>query len=526
MAIVLPHRKLIVIPKPEPKHAEVLDNVFTNRVFTLPNGDELMALPHCEDSLRMLRNMDINVDGCDMFDWYYQPPKSEINPEYRVWWWQLETARFLVANPRSFCTSTPRTGKTLSTLMAVDYVLRDEGGRALIVAPLTVANGGEWERTIKEWFPHLTVQMVHKNRREELRTPAHVYLINPDGLRVVSNELTTMANQGKFSVIVFDELTEYANTGSQRWLAARQVSANIKYRWGLTGTPGKPEKIYGQVKLINELNVPKYFSRWRDMTEIKVSQFSWKPKAGHEEVVKQAMSPCIRFDKEQLMTIPIPQVRMEYVPLSEQQEAITTQLKEEFQCAIQDTTIDVTTASTLAQKLLQVAGGAVKTEDGYTRLDATPKLEKLKELLASTERKKVIFGSFIGINDMLVDYVRSLGYTCEKIDGSVTGQRRSQILRDFMDNPDPHVLICHPRTTAFGVELASADMIICYGTPMAGAFMYQQLFERLSSSRQTAKETFVIHLAAGKQDLVSFKALQSGVNIAKNIVDLFTRELL
>ena len=95
-----------------------------------------------------------------------------------------------------------------------------------------------------------------------------------------------------------------------------------------------------------------------------------------------------------------------------------------------------------------------------------------------------------------------------------------------MDKPDPHVLVCHPRTTAFGVELASADMIICYGTPMAGAFMYQQLFERLSSSRQTAKETFVIHLAAGKQDLISFKALQAGVNIAKNIVDLFTRELL
>ena len=61
---------------------------------------------------------------------------------------------------------------------------------------------------------------------------------------------------------------------------------------------------------------------------------------------------------------------------------------------------------------------------------------------------------------------------------------------------------------------------------MAGAFMYQQLFERLSSSRQKAEETFVVHLCAGKQDKVSFASLQNGVNVERNIVDIFTRELL
>ena len=85
--------------------------------------------------------------------------------------------------------------------------------------------------------------------------------------------------------------------------------------------------------------------------------------------------------------------------------------------------------------------------------------------------------------------------------------------------------MCHPRTTAFGVELASADYIICYGVPLTGAFMYQQMFERLSSARQTAEETFVVHLSAGKQDKLSFSALASGVNIERNIINLFTTNL-
>ena len=127
---------------------------------------------------------------------------------------------------------------------------------------------------------------------------------------------------------------------------------------------------------------------------------------------------------------------------------------------------------------------------------------------------------------MLVREIRKMGFTCEKIDGSVTGLRRSRILKDFLDDKEPHVLVCHPRTTAFGVELASADHIICYGPPMSGAFMYQQMFERLSSSRQKATETFVVHLAAGKQDKVSFSNLARGVDIEQNIVNIFTRELL
>lgn len=522
MAVVFPHRKLLAIPMPEPRHYQLLNDIFVTHILPRPDQD-ILLVPHHNDSLQMLFNMGINIDGCEMFDWYYTPPKAG---DKTPWWWQLETASFLSKNPYAFVTSTPRTGKTLSTLMGMDYVQQQIGGAALIVAPLTVANKGEWYKTCKEWFPNKRVVLIHKDRERELQLPADVYLINPDGLKIVQDGLKEKVENGEITIAIFDELTEFANHRSQRWIAANNIVARCPYRWGLTGTPGKPNKIYGQVKLINPNNVPRSATRWREMTEIQLSQFMWIPKPGHEEVVQEAMSPCIRFDKEELMKIPIPQVVTEEVPLSPEQEKLTKQLIEDLATMVESKQIEATTASTIAQKLLQVSGGAIRTKDGGAVLvDATPKIEKLIEILHRTPRKKVVFSSFTAVNDMLVTKIREAGFTCAKIDGSVTGNTRAEILHDFLEADTPHVLVCHPRTTAFGVELASADYIICYGTPMTGAFMYQQLFERLSSARQTAEETFVVHLSAGQQDKLSFKALANGVNIERNIVNLFTKHL-
>ena len=528
MAVVFPHRKLMAIPMPSKEHYELLDSICVTHTLKRPDQD-ILILPHHKDSLFLLGNMGINIDGCEMFDWYYEPPQTKDGKS--PWWWQLETANFLTKNPYAFVTSTPRTGKTLSTLMAMDYMQKEVGGAALIVAPLTVANKGEWYKTIKEWFPRKKVVLIHKDRKNEVNEPADVYLINPDGLKIVKDELQSMVERGIITISIFDELTEFANHTSQRSIAAQNITHGCICRWGLTGTPGKADKIYGQVLLINpqsliDMEVRSMY-RWKALTEIKIgNSFKTRPTPDCELIIQRAMSPVIRFDKEQLMKIPVPQVITEEVPLSKEQEELTQQLVDDLVTMVQSNEIEATTASTLAQKMLQVAGGAVRAKDGTAvRIDATPKLNKLVEILHRTPRKKVVFSSFAAINDMLVEHIRNAGFTCEKIDGSVTGSKRSDILHEFLDGKDPHVLVCHPRTTAFGVELASADYIICYGVPLTGAFMYQQLFERLSSSRQTADETFVVHLSAGKQDKLSFAALASGVNIERNIVNLFTKNL-
>ena len=85
------------------------------------------------------------------------------------------------------------------------------------------------------------------------------------------------------------------------------------------------------------------------------------------------------------MKIPVPQVITEEVPLSREQEGLTQQLVDDLVTMVQSNEIEATTASTLAQKMLQVAGGAVRAKDGTAvRIDATPKLDKLVEILHRT----------------------------------------------------------------------------------------------------------------------------------------------
>lgn len=524
MAFVIADKKVLAIKTSTltPNVLDRLNELYKTKLIRTVSAGELLILPHKQSVLNVLDTLGVNTEGCDLFSNYYEPPKC-------AWWWQLETAKFLTNNRYAFVTSTPRTGKTLSTLMAIDFIQQQSPSKssALIVAPLTVAAGGEWEQSIRKFFPNKKYIVVHSNREVQIDIPADIYITNPDSVKILKDKLKAKVEKGLINLMVFDELTEFANTGSQRWKAANEVASKCKYRWGLTGTPGKPEKIYGQVKLINPERVPRYFSRWRAMTEVQVSQFLWIPKHGHEEIIKEAMSPCIRFDKEQLMKVPTPDVRTVKVPLSGQQAKIMKELVDEFRTVIEGEEVNVLNASTLAIKMLQVAGGAVRVGDeGESKVvNAEPKLNKLHELLLETPRKKVIFSSFVAVNDMLLNAIRCWGFSCEKIDGSITGRARARILEAFMNNKDPHILVCHPRTTAFGVELAAADMIICYGCPITGAFMYQQMFERISSSKQTATKTAVVHLSAGKQDAISFNALSNGVNIERNIVKLFTKNL-
>lgn len=533
MAVAFKERGVFVIPRPPETAMKVIASSLIHYALTTSDGSELLALPIHGDVSKLLRNLEIPAGGCHPFEVHYPVPSNAKNQT--AWWWQLVTARFLIDNKRAFCTSTPRTGKTFSTLMAIDYLQRFEKFQAaLIVVPLTVANKAAWHKAAAEWLPHLRLQLVHKDREADLDIPADIYLINPEAVKLVETKLQRMIDLGKINIVVVDELTEFSNCTRKRWKALNNAMRNAVYRWGLTGSPGSSQKIYDEVKLINPANVPATKSAWRSMTQVKgrkiknqvskytnklVEIFEWKDRPDVDEIIKKAMQPCIRFVKEEVMSIPQPQVLLEEVPLSAEQLELTETLRTHL-CL--DDGVTALQRNTLAQKLMQVANGMIINDDDSIReIDATPKLERLMEILRRTPRKKVVYSNYIATNDLLVRKIQEAGFTCAKIDGGVTGKKRSQLLHDFMETPEPHVLVCHPRTTAYGVELASADYIICYGTPLCGTYLYQQLFERLSSSRQTAEETFVVHLSAGKQDTVSRDALLKGSAVEQDLVNLF-----
>lgn len=517
MPIVLPDKNAIVVKVRPDKH-EALKKLFPQWEEVQHEGGTLLALPHTLDTNKILRNSGINTDGCEVFKYKYPFPGTRT-----PWWWQVETAAFLCENTRAYCTSTPRTGKSTSVAMATDF-LQMRGARAvLIVAPLSTLDN-VWEDTYAH-LPHKKVFVAHGSRDERaamLDAAADVYIINPDGIKVMEAELTAMVADGRIGIIVIDELTNYANHTSARWKALNRVAQKVQYMWGLTGTPGDPLDVYGQIKLVTPHNWPRTFTAWRSETMVQITPFKWLPAMGHEAKVYKAMSPCKRYDKKDVMPVPIPEVLLVESPLSPQQVNAYEAMRTEMLTIVDSTEVTAATASSMASKLLQISAGCVIGSGATKALPMPGRMNKLNELINSTPYKTVIFAAFTAVIDRLVEEVTAMGHTCAKIDGSVTGKKRGALFKAFMQSEDPKVLVCHPETTAFGVELAAADKLVFFGPPLSGDFKYQQAFERLSSSEQKADRTYVYHMASSPAEKKLFGNIARGVAVNNNIVSAFT----
>jgi SNF2 family DNA or RNA helicase len=115
-------------------------------------------------------------------------------------------------------------------------------------------------------------------------------------------------------------------------------------------------------------------------------------------------------------------------------------------------------------------------------LDCQPRIDKILECLASSPRKTVIFVPFTGA---MKAYHKAISkhYTSAMVYGDTSKKDRDKIFGAFQSSDEPHVLVCHPATTAHGLEFSIADKIIWAGPSQRGIH-FLQANERIASALQ------------------------------------------
>ena len=487
-----------------------------------------------EEFVEELNRQGFDTLGLEPFHYRYQAPP--IEGEHQAMSHQLSTSAFLSSLPRAFCTSDPRTGKTGAIVMALDYLRRVKGlgGAALIVAPLSGLDD-TWLKTFRQTLPWASAVVVHGSvawRRKLLQANYDYFITNFEGLKLLKPELMKMVLEHRLSAVVFDELTHYGNADSDRWKAANAIvneTGNERLRvWGLTGTPGgNSVAVHGYVKLINPARMPyKRQSSWRDAVQSRWGtqpwQFSDRPET--PALIHEVMQPAIRFAKDQVLQNLPPLMKVyRRAELSKEQSAAIDQLRNEYRARVrQGETITIQQQSTLVGKIFQIALGAAIGDQGLVRLTAKPRLDLLLEIIRESDRKTVIFRAFTGALDDLVAYLRAKGLTAAKVDGSVGRLPRAQIFSDFQNKAEPHVLVAHPQTVSYGVELAAADQLVFDGPPLNGVQAYLQAIERPMSAKQTAEKVSLIQLTATPEERRFFDQLNEKKGQADMMADLFT----
>lgn len=490
----------------------------------LPNG--MVCVPARLDNMQLLRGLGLPV---------IQPMLNYNWPgRYTPFEAQRVTANFLTLHPRSFVLSDMGTGKTLAALWAADFIMRQHPPgtcRALIVSPLSTLRRVWQDALVQNFLGYRTFSIVHgsaEQRLKLLKQDVDFYIINHDGLGVgASANLRTpwssvaqeLRDRADIQIAIVDEASAYRDATTRRHRIARQMFAQRKYLWLMTGTPtpNAPTDAYGLAKLVNGAYGHSY-STFQALTMQKISTFKWVPRKGAQEEARKLLSPAVRFSIDDCVDLPECTVQAREVEPSPEQKQLLKKMKDELQVQIGQRTINAANEGVLRLKLIQIACGAVYDASRNVQLvDATARLNALEEVIEEAPGKVIVFAPLTSVLHMLHNKLPKK-WSREIINGEVPQGKRAEVFHNFQNATDPHILIADPGTMAHGLTLTSARTIIWYA-PTDRTEIYLQANKRIHRPGQKFT-TSIVQISATATEREIYRRLEANETMQGVILKL------
>lgn len=443
---------------------------------------------------------------------------------------QLKICSFLTAHKRAYCLADMGTGKTASAIWSMDYLFKmGLINRALVIGVLSNMKS-TWEDEIFSVNPLYQVSVLHGEKGERLnlaRNKAQIHIINHDGVEIIQEQLL----KNKYDLVIIDELTAYKNSNSARFKKTFPICQNATYVWGLTGTPmpNKPDETYGQIKLITPDNVQGMsYTRYKERVMRKLTNFIWQPRFDAIETVKSFMQPAIKIEKSEVLTLPTVTHEYVYIPLTEMQSSFYKTMAKRSYVEGDSFAVSAVNGGALMTKLLQVATGAIYSDEGQAlKFDVQPRIDKVIELIKSTRArstdplkgKTIVFAPFKHTIKLLEDEL-SKHFNIAIITGDTSAKARAKIFNDFQTKSEPDVLLAVAKAMSHGVTATSASSIIWFG-PVTSNETYQQACNRIDRPGQTQEMT-IYHLYSSKVEEKLYRTLQQRKLSQADLLNLYT----
>lgn len=408
-------------------------------------------------------------------------------------------------------------GKTVCVLTAIQQLIDNlEISKVLVIAPLRVAQS-VWVQEIAKW-EHLTdlravrVLGTEKQRIKALNSDADIYVINRENVQWLVAHYS--GRRIPFDMVVLDELSSFKNHKSARWKAMRNIRPRLSRVVGLTGTPAPNGLIdlWGQVYLLDQGNAlgkfvtnyrQRYFVPGRSNGQVV---FDYKLQESGEQRIYDAISGfCVSMKAEDYLTLPACTYHDINVQLTDKLQASYKEFEKEQVLSLpeeEDGTISAVNAAGLSNKLLQFASGAVYDADKNVKHLHDVKLDALVELVEEANGKPVL---------LFYQFKHEIPRIRQALKGYHVEVMNDDSCIDRWNNGEIPVLLAHPASTAYGLNMQrGGNIIIWYGLNWA-LELYQQANARLNRQGQT-KPVHVYHLLVeGTMDVEVAKALNGKV---------------
>lgn len=186
--------------------------------------------------------------------------------------------------------------------------------------------------------------------------------------------------------------------------------------------------------------------------------------------------------------------------------------------------ITAVNAAAMLNKLLQVAQGAVYTDDGsVVEFDVANRMTELLNVIEQTDEKVLVFIPYRHTLEMVENALLKEGYTVQTIHGGVASTRRADIIKQFQTEDDPRILLLVPQATAHGITLTRANQVVWWG-PVSSTEIYLQANSRAHRAGQTNKVT-VTHLQGSPVERRMYTMLQNKIDMHQSLVDMYKQEI-
>ena len=413
--------------------------------------------------------------------------------------YQLYAIEYIRSHPVAAVLLDMGLGKTSITLTALNDLLFDyfDVHKILVIAPLRVARN-TWSGEIGKWehlkdLQYSIIVGTEKERKAALEKRADIYIINRENIQWL---IEKSGYPFDFDMVVVDELSSFKNHDAKRFKALMKVRPKVKRIVGLTGTPSSNGlmDLFAEFKLLDMgVRLGRFIGSYR-VNYFKPDKmngpivYSYKPLPGAEQRIYDAISD-ITISMKATDHLQMPELissRYE-VQMDEKEKEKYDSMKEQLVLSLPEGEVTAANAASLSGKLLQMANGAIYTDDGDATLIHDKKLDALEDMIEAANGKPVLVAYWFkhDLKRIMLRLIeKKIQFEKLDSDSSIEKWNKGEI----------PVALIHPASAGHGLNLQSGgNTLIWFGLTWS-LELYQQTIERLWRQGQTAGTVVVEHI--------------------------------
>jgi len=393
-------------------------------------------------------------------------------------------------------------GKTLTCILAMKRL----GIPVLVLAPLNAATI-TWPDELDKWAPDLAYTVLHGANKEHRASRAHLFdvtILNFEGLmwyyKMVSRKIFKLR---KFFVI-WDESSMLKDHTTKRWeIMAEAMPIYSPYRVCLSGTP-MPNvlvDLWAQYYLLDEgkrLRPDFYQFRSRYFNYTGPPRYVTTLKPGAQEHIYDKIADITdRLGPEDHIELPEVLHNDIYLELPNNLRRMYNTLEAEFMLEFSMGDVVAGSKAVLYSKLRQFNQGCLYLENEVGVPRGTPKryevihdikAKALKSLVDTAAGNPIIAPIQFRFEHEQIEKV--LKRKVPFIGGSTSPAESKRLVREWNEGKIP-LLLCHPRSVAFSLNLQFGGHTILWFALPWEMDLYEQLIRRLR--RRGQEHTVVVN---------------------------------